>query len=305
MADTRIPPRWTAAELEEDRTRAVELFRTSRLVEPLEDYLTAFDHYRENVEVLLKSTGNLSRITSQAVEVLTNPGLLDAFRHLAGPPISKDDLATLAEATLSPQRLQEDSELAQRVVQLVLLGLDRRRFPWVIEGRGPSETEKEAAVLASAALLAANRAATQRRGEGKRLQEEAVRQFLLQSGLAEAPRRTIRTMSDAPAPGAFCAESLVGRRKADFVVTLWDQRLMPIECKVSNSATNSVKRLNNDAAVKAVEWTRDFGELQIVPVAVLSGVYKLRNLEAAQSRGLMLFWAHRLDLLGEWIGSTG
>ena len=27
---------------------------------------------------------------------------------------------------------------------------------------------------------------------------------------------------------------------------------MPIECKVSNSAVNSVKRLNNDAAVKRV-----------------------------------------------------
>lgn len=79
---------------------------------------------------------------------------------------------------------------------------------------------------------------------------------------------------------------------------------MPIECKVSNSSTNSVKRLNNDAAVKAEIWIKDFGGLQVVPVAVLSGVYKLHNLEEAQRRGLSIFWSHRLSDLVEWIETT-
>ena len=76
---------------------------------------------------------------------------------------------------------------------------------------------------------------------------------------------------------------------------------MPIECKVSNSATNSVKRLNNDAAVKAEIWRHDFGAEQVVPVAMLSGVYKLHNLEEAQNRGLTIHWAHRLPDLTDWI----
>jgi hypothetical protein len=42
-------------------------------------------------------------------------------------------------------------------------------------------------------------------------------------------------------------------------VGLWNPRLMPIECKVSNSATNSIKRLNNDAAVKSVQWREALG----------------------------------------------
>ena len=104
-------------------------------------------------------------------------------------------------------------------------------------------------------------------------------------------------MSNAPAPGEFCGESLLGSRKADFVVTLRDSRLVAIECKVSNSSTNSVKRLNNDAAAKAEVWLREFGKRQIVPVAVLSGVYKLHNLQAAQDQGLTLFWAHDLQAL--------
>ncbi len=61
---------------------------------------------------------------------------------------------------------------------------------------------------------------------------------------------------------------------------------MPIECKVSNSATKSIKRLNNDAAVKAVSWRTDLGAANVVPPAVLSGVYKLRNLIDAQEKGL-------------------
>jgi hypothetical protein len=87
-------------------------------------------------------------------------------------------------------------------------------------------------------------------------------------------------------------------------VGLWDGRVMPIECKVSNSATNSVKRLNNDAAIKAEVWRRDFGATQVVPSAVLSGVYKLHNLEDAQRRGLALFWAHDICRLVEWISKT-
>jgi hypothetical protein len=111
-------------------------------------------------------------------------------------------------------------------------------------------------------------------------------------------------LSDAPERGEFCRESLLGTRKADFILQLWDQRFLAIECKVSNSATNSVKRLNNDAAAKAEAWRDDFGRVQVVPAAVLSGVYKLHNLVDAQQRGLTLFWEHDLASLVRWINAT-
>ncbi len=62
--------------------------------------------------------------------------------------------------------------------------------------------------------------------------------------------------------------------------------------------------MNNDAAVKAESWRTDFGLRQVVPVAVLSGVYKLHKLNDAQERGLSLYWAHNLGPLTEWIAST-
>ncbi len=79
---------------------------------------------------------------------------------------------------------------------------------------------------------------------------------------------------------------------------------MPVECKVSNSSANSVKRLNNDAAAKAEEWRHDYGAMVVVPVAVISGVFKLHNLMDAQSRGLTIFWGHNLQAMMDWIDTT-
>ncbi|MGH2771058.1 MAG: XamI family restriction endonuclease [Actinomycetota bacterium] len=56
---------------------------------------------------------------------------------------------------------------------------------------------------------------------------------------------------------------------------------MALECKVSNSALNSVKRLIRETGGKARSWRNAFG-LQIVTGAVLAGVYKLGNLLDAQ-----------------------
>jgi hypothetical protein len=125
-----------------------------------------------------------------------------------------------------------------------------------------------------------------------------------QFGFVEVPTRVIRTLDDAPLRGEFCGESKVGSRLADVPVRLYDGRLMPIECKVSNRAVNSVKRLNNDAAVKARSWLQEFGTQQIVPVAVLSGVFEVHNVLQAQEAGLTIFWAHAFDEMGAFIDRT-
>ena len=62
--------------------------------------------------------------------------------------------------------------------------------------------------------------------------------------------------------------------------------------------------MNNDAAVKAVKWLEIFGRDQVVPAALLAGVYKAGPLAEAQSDGLTLFWAHRLGDLLTWIDRT-
>lgn len=295
------PPVWTQEQLEEHRLIATERFRRTRMEEPLEQYLASFDESQEAVEELLEYTLDFTDLQSNIVEILTEPKLLEAFRSMAGPPVSVDDLKVVAEATLSRTRLQNDRDAVSRIRQVILSGLDRRRFPWVIEGRDPTENERHAAIIASAALLATRQSQTQRRSDGKREQETAVHNILLANGFEQVATRSVKVLNDAPGPGQFCAESELGTRKADVLIGLPDRRVMPLECKVSNSSTNSVKRLNNDAAVKAETWKKDFGQMQVVPAAVLGGVYKLRNLQDAQERGLTLFWEHKLQELVDWI----
>lgn len=301
-----LPPRWTKEELEAARTQAIELFRKQRMEEPLEEYLEAFDECQGKIEELLETTVDLTTLEDHALSILSDKKLLEAFRYLAGPPISLDDLKTLSDAAkLSPKALKKDADLMRRVVETVRIGLDRRRFPWVVEEREPSEAERQASVLASAALIATQRVATTRRSVGKATQEQLVKEALKGTKtFQEVQARDIKTLSEAPQPGEFCGECMFGSRKADIVAGLLDGRILPIECKVSNSATNSIKRLNNDAAVKAEVWREEFGTLQVIPSAVLSGVYKLRHLETAQDRGLTLFWAHDLAQMLTWIQST-
>lgn len=227
-----------------------------------------------------------------------------AFRYLAGPPISEDDLKTLAETTLSAQALRRNPDQASRVRDIVLHILDPHRFPWIGEGRAPDPHERERAVIASAALVAAKKVETSRRTDAKDVQEERVKELLRGIGLSEVAPREIPLLDDAPAPGEFCGESKLGDTRADLVIRLYDRRVMAIECKVSNSAVNSFKRVNHEAAGKAARWLRHFGERAVVPAAVLSGVFTPANLLSAQQGGLALYWAFRLDDLAGFVQGT-
>lgn len=298
------PLRWTREQLEGDVATAKAYFREMRTHEPLEQYLEVFDEYRGAVADLIEGTVDLTQLSEQAVDHLTEPNLLIAVRYLASPPISEDDLKVLAEAVLSPSRLRKDPDMARRVVEIVMMGLDRNRFPWVSEDREPTDAERETAITSTTALMATQRVQTDRRSSAKNEQEDAVAARLRTNGFQEVPRRPVTNVSLAPAPGEFCREVVFGTRKADLVVRLWDGRTMPLECKVSNSATNSVKRVNNDAAVKAKTWISEFGTSNVVPAAVLAGVFKVHNLESAQADGLTLLWAHNLDAMIEFIEST-
>lgn len=241
------PPVWTGEQLLVDIDLAIGIFRRERMQEPLEAYIEAFDRARGFVEDLLKTSSDLAEIDNNAIDVLTDPHLLEAFRSAAGPPLSADDLKTLSEAVLSPGRLRKDSAMVHRIVEVVRLGLDRRRFPWILENRQPSEHVGQVGNLRARC-------------------QPALRRASLGVFAKRVDPRPIPTLNHAPNPGEFCRESLLGSRKADIVLRLRDHRIVPIECKVSNSALNSIKRVNNEA----------------------------------QNRGLTLFWAYDLQRLVIW-----
>mgnify|MGYP001045464706 CR=1 FL=1 len=303
---TNTPPQWTTPELSEHAAIATAQFRSERL-SVTDSWETHYSQARNKFELLFDKLNDLTSgmITDSALSEVYGSGLGEALRYLAGPPISDDDLQVLANVdSLASSVISQNPQALRNVFDVIERVLDKRRFPWVDQGDPPTTQQREAALLASSGLLAAQRIATERRNEGKDKQETKVKNYLRSLGFSEVPASAINTIVKGPQARQFCAECLLGTRKADVVVRLHDTRLMAIECKVSNSATNSVKRLNNDAAAKAERWINQFGKAQVVPVAVLAGVFKVLNLEQAQDLGLTLFWSHDLDKLGAFIEST-
>lgn len=300
------PPQWTEDELRENANIAASNFRNARL-SPTEAWASHYTSARTKFEALFVQLGDLDprHFTDATLSLAYKGKLGEALRYLAGPPISDDDLKVIADVnSLAPNVLSADHDAIRKVFDVIERVIDPFRFPWVVARRAPTREEKSAALLASSVLLAAQRIATERRSDGKTEQESQVKDYLRTLGFTEVAPATIKTIVKGPGPLQFCAECHLGDRKADVVLRLHDTRLMAIECKVSNSATNSVKRLNNDAAVKATYWIEQFGSQQIVPAAMLSGVFKTLNLIQAQGRGLTIFWAHDLSSLGQFIEST-
>lgn len=294
-----LPPHWTPEQFEQEAARGLETFRADRLDEAREDYVSYFNEARSRVEDLLELTTDLLNVKDVGQQVVTS--YLESFRYIAAPPVSEDDLSSLSSVE---RRLFEAIYGWPQIVQTVMALVDGQRFPWLIENRTPTEKEKYAAVVSTSAQIAAQRIATARRNQAKKDQEARVSEALLDCGFVEVKTRTIKTARSAPSAGEFCGESMLGTRKADLVVGLWDERILAIECKVSNSKVNSVKRVNNDAAVKARIWTQEFGTQLIVPAAVIAGVYNPPNLTTAQDAGLSIWWSHDLEKMTDWITCT-
>lgn len=299
------PPRYTKKQLAADAEISSTAFRKERLA-PTEAWKSHYTKSHERFTELFEQLGSLTPagITSVTLGAVYKRELGEALRYLSGPPISDDDLKVLSEvSSFAPGVISTDEAKLKKVYSVVEKTIDPYRFPWVLEKRGPTKVEKSAALLASSVLLAAQRMSTARRGDGKDAQESLLKEFLSTLRYKEVPRAAITTLVQGPKKREFCGEAKLGDRKADVILRLNDTRLMPIECKVSNSATNSVKRLNNDAAMKAAYWIKAFGQDQVVPAAFISGVFKVGNLMQAQEAGLTLFWSHDLPRISRFIAS--
>lgn len=300
-----LPKRWSLAELQADAQKATNAFRNERINEPLDLYNRFFDEFASIFVTLIDELPNIARDPVDAkliADLVEGRNKQKAFRYLTAPPISADDLMTVADAALTPSRLRVDAAEATRIRDTVLTILDPHRFPWVADSRPPTPEERKAAVIASAALAAAREVETHRRNTSKEVQEQAVRDLLRNAGFTEVAVREIPMLTEAPNPGEFCGETRLAGTRADVVVRLRDNRVMPIECKVSNSAVNSYKRLVHDTGGKAGTWYRALGDAQVVAAAVLSGVFNPSNCEDVQkNKRVALFWQHRLGDLVNFV----
>ena len=281
---------WTQKQLDYDREKGIQAFISERGREGTRVYAETLRALEPAIRKIFLETEDLRCFDEHTL--LRDPTLLDAARYLAGPPISEDDLNTLAGAKVSRRRL--GGPLAKHLTVLLTSCLDPIRLPWLPEGRSPSPHEREAAIMWTAGLWAVERLRTIRRTESSKRQEAAVESLLVSSGYTlQANVRKIVSLDDLQR-GTFGRETLLAGSKCDRPVRLFDGRLLALECKVSNSSLNSVKRLIRETGGKARQWNEEFGR-KVITGAVLAGVFNLSNLKSAQEEHkICIFWEHNL-----------
>jgi XamI restriction endonuclease len=297
------PPLWVDEALDERRRRAIDDFIAERAAEGNKPYEAAFAANVAEVESIFAETGDLRDFATGAA-LASKPGLTLVARYLAGPPVSADDLNTLAGQPISGRK-RLSPEAARRAATVIDAVMDRARFPWLFDDRvrSPTATERQLAINWTAGLRAIQQIQTGRRGESATRQEGAVEAVLSAEGFKKVNPRPI-SLADDLSRREFCRESLVVGAKCHVPIRLWDGRLLLIECKVSNSATNSVKRLNRECGGKAATWLGAFGS-QSITSAVLAGVFKMKNLRDAQERDrLIVSWANDLRSLATFLGTA-
>lgn len=275
LAGVRV---WSATEVEADAAAARAEFRQRRLGEPLARYLEAYDKAHPGVERWIAELGTVfddnAMARARLKALLATEEGRTILRYLGAPPISEDDLDTLAETSLAGAARNDAG--AERIRSVVRAIVDPRRSPWLESGTPPSMAQRKAAALATTVLMASQRVQTLRRGDEKVGVEGAFRGLLVGMGWKQAWPRTPagvqKLITDAPAPRPFFVQTNLGSDNADLIVRMDDGRLLAVECKGSNSEINSRKRLNKEAAQNARAWLGRCGTEPIVPAVAACAV---------------------------------
>jgi len=285
--------------LEEAVAAARQNFIHERLAADPAEFSRRVASAEQTVYELLENTEGLLEIRDGEV-FRQKPYLLRPARYMCAPPISEDDFDTLTSRHLK-NRDRLSHEDARAATHTILQAIDHTRLPWVAAGRRPAQDELRAATVATAALMAYQETQTSRRNAAAVVQQDRVAALLQERGFLCRPDvRRIGSAARELQPGQFSREADCGseahRAKADIPILLHDDRLLLLECKVSNSEVNSFKRLNHETVNKARTWQRAYGD-RVITGAVLSGVYRLDNVRVAQDAAVTIFWAYDLAAL--------
>lgn len=249
-------------------------------------------------------TDNLLSLEKKGVQLLKE-GYLDTLRYMERPTLSLDDFKNLSGLKTKKIKNLAKSENATLAMRFIIHNLNYRIFPWLSSNRKPSAEELLVAKIAVASLIADQKKKTMLRNQQSHAQEEAVRKALINAGLKKVKGHNIDNLDQRPKPGEiFDREVSIGGIKADIVLGLFDGRIMALECKVSNSAVNSHKRLNHEIVDKIVKWNKFFDRNTFLGGCVLQGIFTINNLISAQQDGVAIFWSDNLSELVRFVLNT-
>ena len=278
-------------------SKAKQLYQNSLEPQLLQEvWREAVDRSLEELAALLGASKNLSDIEAA---LLTSGKYVRPLRHLLAPPLSQDQFKLACpEWPKSSEKKQVPltKEKATAVAGKIKEWLEPKFAAAVANG-------DKIDLLGAAYLMARQDYETVRRNKLAKRQETDACKVLDDLGFSKAEASFIDE------PGAVAErEYLLTTRFAtadgsshevDIAVGLSKKQILALECKVSNDATNSVKRVN-DVMKKSEAWRRQWGKF-VTTGALLQGVIKETDITRMLEEEIVVFWSHDLDEFKNWV----
>lgn len=231
------------------------------------------------------------------------------IRHILAPPLSQDQFSlcypgwSKASEKSGARRPSEASAVA------VAKAVNERRWesltPWIETGRKPTRRELERVYWAIGTLIASQQFATIQRNRAAHRQEQDVVALLLAMGWTRMPSSLRDTRASLPERHFMHKTRFATAnepQEVDVALGLGGSVVLAMECKVTNDATNSVKRIN-DVLKKATAWKDHWGNF-VKPAALLQGVIAERDVMRLLDASIEVFWSHDLARFQAWLGGA-
>ena len=269
------------------------------------DWAVATSAIRARVISALKASNDLRDFQAALAEDAAH---MLIFRHLLAPPKSQDQFRLLcgswskvSEKSGRPQSPEEIEAISGVLHQW----MDRNIAPWLFDGSSPSDGDREILIERVVSFIAPKLTETQRRNRLSAEQEDSVVKLLVGLGWTKLQSATIDTRAAVP-PKHFMnktrfATATTTAQEVDIACGFNGSYVAAMECKVTNDATNSVKRIN-DILKKSAAWKSHWGSF-VETAALLQGVINPEDVQRLTDDGVRVFWSHDLGAFGEWVQS--
>ena len=273
--------------------------------EAMADWHYAVREARKLVAEALRASNFLRDIEGA---LISSGGHTLVYRQLLAPPLSQDQFGLVCPAwkKSSEGNATPVSEEIARVAALAIRErLDHGLIKWLSGGRQPSRRDAITVLRVASTLMAQQKVSTARRSRLASEQEHAVTELLLADGWTRSPSKLI-DLRAAVAPRHFMhktrfATNTATPQEVDIACGLPNTYVLAMECKVTNDATNSVKRVN-DVLKKASAWSAHWGSF-VKTAALLQGVINPRDVQRLADAGIHVFWSHDLGEFHHWLAA--
>ena len=269
-----------------------------------EDWISALKLARKQISAALRASNYLRDISAA---VLRNGAHMLAFRHITAPPISQDQFSLICPNWRKSTEKHGGPRVKAAEAVAITNAFNERRSrslcTWIDTGRDPTMLEIRRLLWAISPLIASQQIQTIQRNRVASTQESAVTDLLIRKNWTKKISSLLDRRAELPFRHFMhktrYATATATPQEVDIALGLKDTIVLAMECKVSNDATNSVKRIN-DVLKKSTSWRSHYGSF-VKTAALLQGVIAAKDVARLIDDGVEVFWSHDLDSFERWL----